>query len=56
MSAQFQVDDICDSNVHDAEKALITLLEFALVENLNGDDGGLFDVTGVERGDEKESV
>jgi len=39
MTAQFQINNICDSNVHNAEEPLITLLEFALVKNLNGDDG-----------------
>lgn len=38
MTAQFQINNICDSNVHDAEKPLITFLEFALVKDLNGDD------------------
>lgn len=39
MTAQFHINNICDSNVHNAEKPLITFLEFALVENLNSDDG-----------------
>ena len=38
MTAQFQINNICDSDVHNAEKPLVTFLEFALVENLNGDD------------------
>jgi len=47
MTAQFQINNVCDSDVHNAEKALITLLEFALVENLNGDNGRLLDVAEV---------
>lgn len=39
MTAQFQINDICDSDVHDAEKPLVAFLEFALVKDLNGDDG-----------------
>jgi hypothetical protein len=39
VTAQFQIDNIYDSDVHNAEKALITFLEFSLVENLNGDYG-----------------
>ena len=39
MTAQFQINNICDSDVHNAEEPLITLLEFALVKYLNGDDG-----------------
>jgi len=38
MTTQFQINNIYDSNVHDAKKPLITFLEFALVKNLNGDD------------------
>ena len=47
MTAQFQINNVCDSNVHNTEKSLITFLEFALVKNLNGDDGRVFDVAGV---------
>lgn len=47
MTAQFQINNICDSNVHDAEEPLITLLEFALVKNLDGDNGRLLDVAGM---------
>lgn len=39
MTAQFQINNICDSDVNNPEKPLITFLEFALVKNLNGDDG-----------------
>jgi len=39
VTAQFQINNICDSYVHNAEKPLITFLEFALVENLDGDYG-----------------
>jgi len=49
MTAQFQINNVCDSNVHNAEKPLITLLEFALVKNLNGDNGRFLDVAGVQR-------
>ena len=48
MTAQFQINNICDSNVHDAEEPLIAFLELALVKNLNGDNGRLLDVTGAE--------
>ena len=47
MTAQFQINNVCDSNVHDAEEPLITLLEFALVKNLDGDNGRLLDVAGM---------
>jgi hypothetical protein len=39
MTAQFQIDNVSDSNVHNAEEALITFLELSLVKNLNGDYG-----------------
>jgi len=47
MTAQFQINNICDSNVHNAEKPLITFLEFALVKNLNGNDGRFLDIAGT---------
>lgn len=50
MAAQFQIDNIPDPNVHDAEKPLITFLEFSLVKNLDGDNGGFLDIAGTPRG------
>ena len=47
VTAQFQINDICDSDVHNAEEPLITLLEFALVKNLDGDDRRVLDIAGM---------
>jgi len=52
MTAQLQINNICDSNIHNTEKPLITLLEFALVKNLDGYDGRLLDIAGVGGGGE----
>ena len=50
MTAQFQINDISDSNVHDAEKSLVTFLELSLVKDLNRNDGGFLDIAGSLRG------
>jgi hypothetical protein len=50
VTAQFQIDNISDSDVHDAEKPLIAFLKFSLVKNLNGDNGGFLDIAGTSRG------
>lgn len=47
MAAQFQIDNISDSNVDDPEKPLITFLEFSLVKDLNGDNGRVLDIAGA---------
>lgn len=39
LTAQFQINNIYHFNIHNAEKPLITFLEFPLVKNLNSDDG-----------------
>jgi hypothetical protein len=50
MTAQFQINNVCNSNVHNTKEPLIALLEFVLVKNLNGDDGRLVDIAGARGG------
>ena len=38
MSAELKIQHIADTNVDDAKESLVPLLEFALVEDLNGDN------------------
>lgn len=45
VTAQFQIDNIRDSDVYNAEEPLISFLEFSLVENLDGDDGRFFNIS-----------
>ena len=45
VTTHVEVKNIADTNVDDAEEALITFLELALVKDLNGDDRRLFDHT-----------
>ena len=50
MTAQLQIDNIPNSDVHNAEKPLITFLEFSLVKNLDGNNGGFLDIADTLRG------
>lgn len=43
MSTKLKVKDFSDTNVHNPKEALIASLELALIEDLDGDDGGIFD-------------
>lgn len=43
VATQVQVEDICNTDVDDAEEALVPFLELALVEDLDGDDGRVLD-------------
>ena len=45
MTAKLEVDHICDTDVDHAQKTLIPFLELALVEDLDGNDGGIFHET-----------
>jgi hypothetical protein len=48
VATQLKVHNIAHADVDDAEKALITPLELALVEDLDGDDGGFFDISATK--------
>ena len=39
MASELEVEDVADTDVDDAEEALVPPLELALVEDLDGDDG-----------------
>ena len=43
MTAHLKVDHVRDPDIHDAQEALISLLELALVKNLNSNDRRVFD-------------
>ena len=43
MSTEFQVKHVADAHIDDPKKALVALLELALVEYLDGNDRGLLD-------------
>ena len=45
MAAKLEVDHICDTDVDHTQKTLIPFLELALVEDLDGNDGGIFHET-----------
>lgn len=53
MTAQFQIDNIPNSDVNDAEKPLVTFLEFTLVKNLDGNYGRLLDIASIFRGSDE---
>jgi hypothetical protein len=42
---KLEIDGVAGSDVDDTQKALVPSLELALIENLDGDDGGLGDIT-----------
>ena len=46
MSSQLQVNHIADFDVDDAKEALVPFLEFALVEDLDGNHRTVLDGTG----------
>lgn len=43
LAAQLQIDHICDTDVNDAQEALVPLLELLLVEDLHRNDRGVGD-------------
>ena len=45
MPSQLQINHIADFDVHHSEEALVPLLEFALVEDLDCNHGGVLDST-----------
>ena len=47
MSAQFEVNDLADSDIDDTEEALITTLELALIKDLDGYDRRVLDGAAV---------
>ena len=46
MTAKNQVENVGHLDIHDAQEALISSLELALVEDLNCDDGRVLDGSG----------
>jgi hypothetical protein len=47
MTTEVDIKDVGDTNVNDAEEALVPFLELALVENLHCDDGRVLDGAAV---------
>ena len=47
MATKLQIQYIADPNIDNTQKALILPLEFALIENLDRDDGRILDGTEI---------
>ena len=52
---QFKVENVADSDIDNSKETLVTSLEFALIEYLDSDDGGILDGA-VEIRDEKGKI
>jgi hypothetical protein len=46
MTAEFQIQHVCDFYIYHTEKALVFSFEFTLIKDLNGDYRRISDCTG----------